>query len=577
MQNQINLKLSQFSKISPSKSVYNNQQNQQQTPSLIHNQSLSYNNLSHHIQDQGHYSGPNSMQQQLNNYHGTSQHYSSHQHHSQSQEHQHNSYFHLQPTNQNLIHKQQCYHHNIQYQANVRLKQIASYAQQQQEQHHDNKQQPTDSPTFILKQDPIYSESNKSFRPRVASVSSSSSPDSPSPRYFIRSTSFSSIGNQQRPTVIDDQTRCSNLQNPNATIIQDHLLSPNQVNCNQQYELKQHNITYSSLNTSTSPNSSTQQIQTTYPTASSQANTCSSTSTGLPAMATSISPSDALNLGINLEQYISKRNERERSRVRNVNDAFDNLKNSLPLDIEKMSKRMSKVEILRTAISYIKNLEDVLGYKQQQHQSSEQQQQEDRLNITRSGLLSNNNTMSHQESMNELSSLLQLAVTQSTTPPTLTNSQSTIPIKTTPKTTTSNVCLPLYRNQQQQITTTKPHIITHNSNNARQREVYTTEGTINENDEQHYRQQQESIHFLHQDQDSSSYYTNRITIGCLSQQDRPFILEDYQQQQQQPVECENNQYQQEEGHQQQQQQVEQQNDLMDNYNTENFNQLCDRH
>lgn len=96
-----------------------------------------------------------------------------------------------------------------------------------------------------------------------------------------------------------------------------------------------------------------------------------------------LSPNEALNLGINLEQYISKRNERERSRVRNVNDAFDNLKNSLPLDIEKLTKRMSKVEILRTAISYIRNLEDVLGYKEQQpteqpqpHQQQQQQQQQ---------------------------------------------------------------------------------------------------------------------------------------------------------------------------------------------------------
>lgn len=82
---------------------------------------------------------------------------------------------------------------------------------------------------------------------------------------------------------------------------------------------------------------------------------------------------DSFALGINLEQYISKRNERERSRVRNVNDAFDNLKNSLPLDMEKLSKRMSKVEILRTAINYIKSLEEVLGCKEQQQQQAQQQ------------------------------------------------------------------------------------------------------------------------------------------------------------------------------------------------------------
>jgi len=77
---------------------------------------------------------------------------------------------------------------------------------------------------------------------------------------------------------------------------------------------------------------------------------------------------ESQTLGINLEQYISKRNERERSRVRNVNDAFENLKNSLPLDVDKLTKRMSKVEILRSAISYIRDLEDILGCKQQQQQ-----------------------------------------------------------------------------------------------------------------------------------------------------------------------------------------------------------------
>lgn len=69
-------------------------------------------------------------------------------------------------------------------------------------------------------------------------------------------------------------------------------------------------------------------------------------------------------MGINLEQYISKRNERERSRVRNVNDAFDHLKFSLPLDVEKLGKRMSKVEILRSAIGYIRNLENLLSSKE---------------------------------------------------------------------------------------------------------------------------------------------------------------------------------------------------------------------
>lgn len=70
--------------------------------------------------------------------------------------------------------------------------------------------------------------------------------------------------------------------------------------------------------------------------------------------------SDGTSFGINLEQYISKRNERERSRVRFVNDAFHSLQSILPADIGKQSKRMSKVEILRSAMSYIKELEAML-------------------------------------------------------------------------------------------------------------------------------------------------------------------------------------------------------------------------
>ena len=63
---------------------------------------------------------------------------------------------------------------------------------------------------------------------------------------------------------------------------------------------------------------------------------------------------------VELEQFIVKRNERERWRVRNVNEAFDNLKNALPLDMAQMNKRMSKVEILRAAIDYIKHLDVLL-------------------------------------------------------------------------------------------------------------------------------------------------------------------------------------------------------------------------
>lgn len=110
----------------------------------------------------------------------------------------------------------------------------------------------------------------------------------------------------------------------------------------------------------------------------------------------SMSPGDALSLGINLEQYISKRNERERSRVRNVNDAFNNLKKSLPVDTERTTKRMSKVEILRNAINYIKNLEEVLDNKQD---SVQDHQQQPPPQVNRSSGLDHSNGHTKPESM----------------------------------------------------------------------------------------------------------------------------------------------------------------------------------
>lgn len=58
--------------------------------------------------------------------------------------------------------------------------------------------------------------------------------------------------------------------------------------------------------------------------------------------------------------FIRRRNERERQRVRNVNDGFERLKNHLPINSKDKDKRLSKVEILRMAIRYIRNLQDML-------------------------------------------------------------------------------------------------------------------------------------------------------------------------------------------------------------------------
>lgn len=56
--------------------------------------------------------------------------------------------------------------------------------------------------------------------------------------------------------------------------------------------------------------------------------------------------------------FIHKRNERERQRVRCVNDGYVRLRKHLPQEFEE--KRLSKVETLRAAISYIKHLQNLL-------------------------------------------------------------------------------------------------------------------------------------------------------------------------------------------------------------------------
>uniref|UniRef100_F6SUJ3 BHLH domain-containing protein n=1 Tax=Ciona intestinalis TaxID=7719 RepID=F6SUJ3_CIOIN len=57
--------------------------------------------------------------------------------------------------------------------------------------------------------------------------------------------------------------------------------------------------------------------------------------------------------------FIRKRNERERQRVKCVNEGYARLREHLP--DEYAEKRLSKVETLRGAIQYIKQLQDMLG------------------------------------------------------------------------------------------------------------------------------------------------------------------------------------------------------------------------
>ncbi|CAL8318472.1 unnamed protein product [Lota lota] len=56
--------------------------------------------------------------------------------------------------------------------------------------------------------------------------------------------------------------------------------------------------------------------------------------------------------------FIRKRNERERHRVRCVNEGYARLREHLPQEFEE--KRLSKVETLRAAIDYINHLQSVL-------------------------------------------------------------------------------------------------------------------------------------------------------------------------------------------------------------------------
>ncbi|NXM58237.1 ASCL4 protein, partial [Illadopsis cleaveri] len=56
--------------------------------------------------------------------------------------------------------------------------------------------------------------------------------------------------------------------------------------------------------------------------------------------------------------FIRKRNERERQRVRCVNEGYTRLREHLPKEFT--DKRLSKVETLRAAISYIKHLQSLL-------------------------------------------------------------------------------------------------------------------------------------------------------------------------------------------------------------------------
>lgn len=65
---------------------------------------------------------------------------------------------------------------------------------------------------------------------------------------------------------------------------------------------------------------------------------------------------------------VARRNERERNRVKMVNNGFATLRNHVPNG--QKNKKMSKVETLRSAVEYIKQLQKLLNQTSSSSQSS---------------------------------------------------------------------------------------------------------------------------------------------------------------------------------------------------------------
>ncbi|CAN7946506.1 achaete-scute complex protein T3-like [Ixodes scapularis] len=66
-------------------------------------------------------------------------------------------------------------------------------------------------------------------------------------------------------------------------------------------------------------------------------------------------------------QAVARRNERERNRVRLVNMGFAALRQHVPNFTQ--NKKMSKVDTLRSAVDYIKSLQDLLDHGSQRQRS----------------------------------------------------------------------------------------------------------------------------------------------------------------------------------------------------------------
>lgn len=77
---------------------------------------------------------------------------------------------------------------------------------------------------------------------------------------------------------------------------------------------------------------------------------------------------------------VARRNERERNRVRMVNDGFSSLRQHIPYFPEK--KKLSKVETLRCAVAYIKHLQDLINEHDSMTSNSGENSENECKNIT---------------------------------------------------------------------------------------------------------------------------------------------------------------------------------------------------
>uniref|UniRef100_I3NH90 Achaete-scute family bHLH transcription factor 4 n=1 Tax=Ictidomys tridecemlineatus TaxID=43179 RepID=I3NH90_ICTTR len=94
---------------------------------------------------------------------------------------------------------------------------------------------------------------------------------------------------------------------------------------------------------------------------------------GVPGTLPLLPPRDPFRVSVRLDAacwerpaFLRQRNERERLRVRCVNEGYARLRDHLPPELA--ARRLSKVETLRAAVSYIKHLQELLERQARGHE-----------------------------------------------------------------------------------------------------------------------------------------------------------------------------------------------------------------